>query len=84
MYTVTLGLTERDDLYSNMVRNRALTRDEGLRRLEQEGAPDIEQVERLFEEFGVNPRLVAEVTSKAARRFHAAPPSDPRTSRVEG
>ena len=84
MYTVTLGLTERDDLYSNMIRKGAIGRDEGLRRLEQEGAPDIEQVERLFEEFGVDPRLVAEVTSKAAHRFHAVPPSGPRTSRVEG
>jgi hypothetical protein len=71
MYTLTLGMTERDDLYSNMVRNGALGRDEALRRLEQEGPPDVEYVERLLAEFGVDPKLVAEATAKAARRAEA-------------
>jgi hypothetical protein len=67
MYTLTLGLTERDDLYSSMVRNGAMSRDEALRRLAQEGAPDVEYVERMYAEFGVDPTLVRQAMVRAEK-----------------
>lgn len=54
MYMRTLGLTEKDDFYSQLVRAGKLSRDEALRRLEKENRLYPEKIELLLREIGIN------------------------------
>jgi asparagine synthetase B (glutamine-hydrolysing) len=48
MYYTTMGMFERDDLYSKMIREGVMTRDEALRRLEKENKIYYEEIEDLL------------------------------------
>jgi hypothetical protein len=54
LYLKTIGMTERDDLYSKMVREGILTRDEALLRLERENPVQFEYIETLLKQAGFN------------------------------
>jgi len=54
LYHHTLGLTEKDDLYSRMIREGAITRKEALARLAEENDVNVESVKRLLEEVGIS------------------------------
>ncbi len=69
MYMTTLGLTERDDLYSRMIRNGALSREVALRRLERENARDTDQVAAFLHEHGIDSALLATVKPRTEARL---------------
>lgn len=53
LYLSTLGLTERDDLYSKMVRQGILTRDEALARLKRENQIYYDEIFDILEQIGI-------------------------------
>ncbi len=55
MYKRTLGMTENDDFYSQMIREGKMNREEALRRIEAEGSIDYQQIEALLRETGIDP-----------------------------
>ena len=52
LYLETIGMTERDDLYSKMVRQGLMTRDEALIRLERENPVQFDYIENLLKKAG--------------------------------
>jgi hypothetical protein len=55
MYLKTLGMTERDDFYSKMIREGQMTREEALERLQVENALYVEHVNQLLNQVGMQP-----------------------------
>lgn len=53
IYSKSFGITEKDDLYSKMVREGILSRDEALKRLEKENKIQVEQTKKLVAEAGI-------------------------------
>ncbi len=53
MYMKTLGMTERDDFYSKMIREGQMTRKEALERLQVENGFYVEHIKQLLNEVGI-------------------------------
>ena len=53
MYLKTLNMTEKDDLYSKMVREGLITRDNALIRLNDENKLHIKEIKRLLKSSGI-------------------------------
>jgi hypothetical protein len=64
IYMKSFGITEKDDLYSKMVREGLLSRDEALKRLEKENKIHPEQTKRLAAEAGIDYDHFLEVLDK--------------------
>lgn len=60
MYMTTMGLTEKDDFYSQLVRQGALSRDDALERLAVENNLHMEEVYRVLDQAGLDGRAVLE------------------------
>jgi hypothetical protein len=56
MYMKTLGMTEKDDFYAKMVREGLMSRQEALRRLENENQIHMEIIAELLEQQGLSPK----------------------------
>ncbi len=69
IYSKSFGITEKDDLYSKMVREGELTREEALKRLENENKIHPEQTRRLVAEAGIDYDHFLEVLDKHAQRM---------------
>ncbi len=54
MYVKTLGVTEREDFYSKMIREGQMTREEALQRIEKENELPVEIIYQLFEQVGID------------------------------
>lgn len=54
MYLKTLGITEKDDFYSKMIRERKMTREEGLARIEKENKLHFDTIYDVFFKLGIN------------------------------
>jgi hypothetical protein len=52
MYMKTLGMTERDDFYSKMIREGQMTREEALQRLQAENQLHVKHIEQLLSKVG--------------------------------
>ncbi|HUW09012.1 MAG TPA: ATPase [Anaerolineae bacterium] len=57
MYVKTMGMTEKDDFYSKMVRQGLVTREEGLERVANEGVLEWELIEEVLHEVGMEDAL---------------------------
>ena len=55
MYMRTLGMTERDDFYSKMIREGQMTREEALERLRLENGLYVEHIKQLLDDVGMQP-----------------------------
>jgi hypothetical protein len=53
MYMKTIGMTEKDDFYSRMVREGKTTREDALQRLENENKLHLDEIELLLNEAGI-------------------------------
>ncbi len=53
MYLKTLGMTERDDLYAQMVMEGLLTREEALRRVRKENGINRAEIEQILTQVGI-------------------------------
>jgi hypothetical protein len=53
MYMRTLGMTERDDFYSRMIREGQMTREEALERLQVENGFYVDHIKQLLDEVGM-------------------------------
>ncbi len=54
MYLKTIGMTEKDDFYSRMVREGKMTREDALHRLQVENKLHPDEIELLLREAGIN------------------------------
>jgi hypothetical protein len=63
MYRTTLGLSERDDFYSKMIREGAISRNEALQRLRAEEPEGTDAVARLLRDNGMDPAVLRTVAS---------------------
>jgi len=54
MYLATLGVTEKDDFYSRLVRDKKISRREALARVEKENRVDLTVIEGIFRQLGMN------------------------------
>lgn len=52
MYKKTIGMTEKDEFYSKMIREGMITRDEALKRLERENKLYYDEIRQLLEKTG--------------------------------
>ena len=53
MYMKTIGMTEKDDFYSTMVREGLMTRDDALQRLQKENKLHLDEIQLLLNEVGI-------------------------------
>ncbi len=53
MYMKTIGMTEKNDFYSKMVRDSEMTRDEALARIEKENELHLDIIEDMFEKLDI-------------------------------
>lgn len=53
MYLKTLGVTEKDDFYSKLIRERKMSRSEALERIEKESELHLDIIEELFHQLGM-------------------------------
>ena len=58
MYMKTLGMTEKDDFYAKMVREGLMSRQEALRRLENENQIHMKIIAELLEQQGLSPKYL--------------------------
>lgn len=56
MYLKTLGITEKDDFYSKMIREGQITREEGLVRIENENRLHLDIIYDMFSKLGISNR----------------------------
>ncbi len=61
MYMKTLGMTERDDFYSKMVREGQMSREEALQRLKVENRLHLEHINQLLSEVGIEYATVSKL-----------------------
>jgi hypothetical protein len=54
LYLKTLGMTEKDDFYSKLIREGQTTRDEALSRLTRENVVPLDLVQELFRQLGLD------------------------------
>jgi hypothetical protein len=54
MYLKTLGITEKDDFYSKMIREGKMTREEGLARIKNENRLHLNLIYDVFSKSGIN------------------------------
>jgi hypothetical protein len=52
-----MGMTEKDDFYSRMVRQGQMTRQEGLERVAKEGVLEWDMIEEVLREVGLEDAL---------------------------
>lgn len=64
IYQKSFGITEKDDLYSKMVREGVISREEALKRLEKENKIQTEQTRKLVAEAGIDYDYFLEVLDK--------------------
>ena len=53
MYMSTIGMTEKDDFYSKMIREGSMTRQQALARIETENKLAVNDVRALLDEYGI-------------------------------
>jgi hypothetical protein len=53
MYLKTIGMTEKDDFYSRMIREGKMTREDALQRLQNENKLHLDEIELLLNEAGI-------------------------------
>lgn len=73
MYMSTLGVTEKDDFYSKMIREGSTTREHALARIEAENTLAVKEVRALLDEYGIPHRglldnAVDEISAHQATR----------------
>ena len=54
MYSMSLGVTEKDDFYSKLVREAKMSREEALERLRLENEVPVDIVEGIFQQLGIH------------------------------
>lgn len=53
MYLTCLGVTEKDDFYSKLVRESKMSRGEALQRIEKENELHVDVIEDIFRQLGI-------------------------------
>jgi hypothetical protein len=53
MYLTSLGVTEKDDFYSKLVREKKMSRGEALERVKQENEVRLDVIEEIFHQLGI-------------------------------
>jgi hypothetical protein len=64
MYMKTIGMTEKDDFYSGMVREGKMTREDALQRLQNENKLHLEEIELLLNEAGIKDMSLRSILEK--------------------
>ena len=62
MYMMTLGVTERDDFYSKLIREAKMSRSEALDRIEKENELHLDTVAEIFRQLGMREMNVSKLT----------------------
>jgi hypothetical protein len=63
MYLHTLGITEKDDFFSQLVREGRMSREEALQRIELENHIDSEVIAGIFEQLDLDNNLGKRLTN---------------------
>ncbi len=72
MYLRLVGFTEHDELYSKMIREGQLTRNEALERCLSDQKPRLQRLQQMFEELDISKEQVDEVLEKYRMKLLAS------------